>query len=657
MPARTPADNPDSKPIISLADVRFSYPGDASQALRGITLSVRRGEHVCILGGNGSGKSTLVRLINALLLPSDGSVRVFGLDPCEPGAGLAIRKRAAMVFQHPEDQMVTSIVADDVAFGPENLEIPQPEITRRVDTALAAVDMSSRAQADPADLSGGQKQRVAIAGALAMEPEILLLDEPSAMLDTEGRHAIQDIIARLHKKGVTIVHVTHFMDDALHADRVIVLEQGRVALDGTPDEAFSDQNRIKSLGLEMPFTLQLANRLNAHGFSLPMTTDMNKLADAVVHAIAPTRQPSVPPSANPPFTDIFPAETSETSTPMAGLQGGADANDGFAKTEATSPLQQTSADPAIEFDRVSFSYAHAASARKRQRRRLFGRSAKPVRTSDLVIRDLSFTVAPGSLTALVGHTGSGKSTTVELSCALKVPCSGTVHVAGIDTADLSHRRELRHLIGYVSQLPERQLFAETVREDIAFGPRNLGLSESDIADRAREVLGAVGLPTDDAFLSRSPFALSGGQQRGVALAGILVMRPRILVLDEPMAGLDPAGRTQMRALLTHLKCEGVTMLLVTHSMDDVAELADHVIALDGGRIVANGTPREVFSAQPDATPSATTAEVASSGTAALGIPSALAFARALEARDTAALGESLTLDDLVREVIAHGIAR
>ena len=600
---------PNADPVIAFENVRFSYPGDASEALRGVTLEVRRGEHLCILGGNGAGKSTLAQLINALLLPSSGQVRILGLDPTAPGCALEIRRRAAMVFQHPEDQMVTSIVADDVAFGPENLGLPQIEIAKRVDAALEAVDMGERAQADPADLSGGQKQRVAIAGALAMKPEILVLDEPSAMLDADGRNAVRNIVARLRVHGITVVHITHFMEDALHADRVIVMEAGRIAIDGTPAEVFSQGERVRALGLEPPFAIRLAERLNAHGFALPVTADADTLADA----LAPQLQ-------------------GDTASDMRLVE------------RTSAPAPEPSA-PAIVFERVCFPYAHAASARKR-RRKLFGGGARTPRPDEFAVRDLAFTVDTGSLTALVGRTGSGKSTTVELTCALKVPFAGTVRIAGIDTADLSRRRELRRLVGYVSQLPERQLFAETVGGDIAFGPRNLGLTDDEIATRVREALAAVGLPSNDAFLARSPFALSGGQQRGVALAGILAMRPRILVLDEPMAGLDPAGRAQTRALLAELKRAGTTLLLVTHDMDDVAELADRVIALDNGRIIADGTSAEVFAAasQP-AVPSP------------LGLPSALAFARALEARGAAPLHNPLTLDDLVQEVTAHGAAR
>ncbi len=252
-PPTCPASRPQpAGPHIELRGVHVSYPGAPNEALSGIDLQIPAGQYVCILGGNGSGKSTLLQLMNALALPSAGEVRVFGVNTSEEGAPLAIRSRCASVFQHPEDQMVTSIVADDVAFGPENLCVPQPEIASRVDASLEAVGMSEHSQSDPADLSGGQTQRVAIAGALAMEPEILLLDEPCAMLDTQGRSSIRAIVNALRKRGITIVHVTHFMEDALDADRVLVLERGRIAFDRTAAEAFACDERVQALHLEAP---------------------------------------------------------------------------------------------------------------------------------------------------------------------------------------------------------------------------------------------------------------------------------------------------------------------------------------------------------------------------------------------------------------------
>lgn len=526
--------------LIQLTHVHLAYPGSQTEALADVSLSIPTGQHVCILGSNGSGKSTLLQLVNVLALPTSGAVHVAGIDTREPGRALEIRSRTASVFQHPEDQMVTSIVADDVAFGPENLRIAQPEIASRVDAALAAVGMKDRARSDPSDLSGGQVQRVAIAGALAMEPDILLLDEPCAMLDVEGRESVRTIIRNLRARGMTILHVTHFMEDAQEADRAIVLKRGRVAFDGTPSALFSQPNLVNELGLEMP------------------------------------------------------GSRSET-----GAQGNDVATDVAAPGIA---IPDAPVDPSLVFEHVSFSYERAANPRKRTRRRaLFGRRGTvdaprseragkaTVQKHPLAVEDLSFEARPGTITALIGHTGSGKSTTAELACALKLPTAGAVRVGGIDTADLARRRELRGLVGYVAQLPERQLFAETVFDDVAFGPRNLGLAPREVEARVHEALRSVNLAPTDALLTSSPFALSGGQQRSVALAGVLAMKQPILVLDEPMAGLDPAGRAHVRALLKQLRRQGTTLLMVTHSMEDVAELADQVIALDGGRRV-DGRP-------------------------------------------------------------------
>lgn len=537
---------------IELHGVHAAYPGARTEAIAGIDLEIPAGQYVCVLGGNGSGKSTLLQLMNALVPPSAGRVRVFGLETAGEGNPIAIRSRCASVFQHPEDQMVTSIVADDVAFGPENLRVPQPEIARRVDAALEATGMGEFAQSDPADLSGGQMQRVAIAGALAMEPEILLLDEPCAMLDAQGRADVRAIIGRLSARGITIVHVTHFMEDALDADRAIVLERGRIAFDGMPEQAFSDEGRVRALGLEAP-------------------CEPRRILDAMKarSAVPPASSRAVPPASS---------------------------------RAAVDPDLAFLGEPSVVFDGVSFSYATARNPRKRRGGVLGGgkRTEDAPLMAPLAVSDLSFRAFPGTLTALVGRTGSGKSTTAELACALKLPLSGTVRICGVDTADLNRRSDIRRHVGYVSQLPERQLFAETVFEDVAFGPRNLGLSDDEVSTRVRDALASVNLDPTDELLTRSPFSLSGGQQRGVALAGVLAMRQDVLVLDEPMAGLDPAGRRHVRAILHDLKRAGSTLIMVTHSMEDVAELAEQVIALDRGRTVASGTPEQVLPALLDA---------------------------------------------------------
>lgn len=595
---------------IDFDEVRFAYPNSSEEAIRGVTLRIPRGERACILGGNGSGKSTLARLMNALLVPTGGQARTLGLDiDGDPEQALEIRRRAAMVFQYPDDQMVTSIVADDVAFGPENLGVPSDEIARRVDSALEAVGMTEFAQADPADLSGGQRQRVAIAGALAMEPEVLILDEPAAMLDAHGRQAIQHVLHGLSERGITIVHITHFMDDALDADRAIVLGEGTVVLDGTPAEVFAQRAAIRALGLELPFAL--------------------RLEDAVAGTAPDADEAAFAPGVNSTSHSGRKRQVFSQPSPIIGR-----VLPEFPEHSGRQPAKERSA---IAFEHVSFSYADTEHPHRRTgllaRLGVHPRRRMP-RAAD-TLRGVSFTVPMGSLTALIGSTGSGKSTTAELACALKLPNTGTVRIDGIDSADGTRRDDLRARVGYVAQLPERQLFAETVFDDIAFGPRNLGLSAEEIERRVSDALDAVGLSHAPNLLERSPFALSGGQRRAVAIAGVLAMQPAVLVLDEPMAGLDPQARRRMRALMLALKEAGTTLFVITHDMDDVAELADHVVALDHGVVVAEGTPRTVFGIDEALLP---------------GVPSALAAARRLRAQGVPIEGDPLTIDELAQEV-------
>lgn len=264
--------------VIELRDVSFTYDGERD-ALSHVSLTVERGAHVVVLGRNGSGKSTLVRCVNGLVVPDEGRVLVDGRDTADPDDLLEIRRHTGMVFQNPDDQMVASVVADDVAFGPENLGVPQPGIAALVDEALRRVGMTAFAQADPAELSGGQRQRVAVAGALAMRPDILLLDEPASMLDPAGRADLARIVAGLHAAGITVLHVTHLMEDALAADRVVVMDRGTIAMEGAPDQVFARGDELEALGLELPFAQRLARRLRALGVSEALAPDTPRLRD------------------------------------------------------------------------------------------------------------------------------------------------------------------------------------------------------------------------------------------------------------------------------------------------------------------------------------------------------------------------------------------
>ena len=279
------------QPMIQTDALSFSYPVEEGQrrttALDNVTLSIEKGSFVVVLGHNGSGKSTLAKHMNAVLLPSGGAVYVEGMDTKKEELLLEIRRRVGMVFQNPDNQIVANVVEEDVAFAPENLGVPTAEIRRRVDDALAAVGMTEFARHAPHLLSGGQKQRVAIAGVIAMEPECIVLDEATAMLDPAGRREVLDTVHRLNRqRGITVVHITHHMSEAEDADRVIVMNDGVVAMDGAPREIFSRVEELQALGLAAPDTVELLRRLNRHGMDLPLTAiTVDECARAIFQAL------------------------------------------------------------------------------------------------------------------------------------------------------------------------------------------------------------------------------------------------------------------------------------------------------------------------------------------------------------------------------------
>lgn len=586
----TTSANASETPIVSLAHVTLAY-GDL-RALDNVSLDVRQGERLCVLGANGSGKSTLASVICGLLAPDAGEVtlvgeKVFAAGSADFDAYRRARRKLGLVFQNPEDQIVTSVVEEDVAFGPENLGLPPERIEHLVRRELHRVAMERYAKADPARLSGGQRQRVTIAGALAMEPRVLVLDEPSSSLDVRGRRSVMKVVEKLRGVGCTVVHVTHFMDEALGADRVMVLDHGHIALVGTPQEVFSHVEEVRDLGLEEPFAGRLSSQLRERGLDVSWTCDEDAL-----------------------LADLARRTSGHRSGRAAAAPG-------------TAP--HTAAAPVVRAEDVRFSYEQS----RRRRRRA---DAAPA-----ALDGVTLDVPRGAHVALVGQTGSGKSTLLRLIAALEVPDQGSIEVDGISTADRRERRRLHGRVGYVMQRPERQLFAETVAQDVAYGPSNLGLSPSEVDQRVKRALDLVGLAGKD---DASPFQLSGGQQRLCALAGILAMEPDLLVLDEPTAGLDPRGRRKLRRILDGLNATGTTLVEVTHAMEDAAR-ADLVAVLDDGRVVLTGTPAQVFSAD-------NAEKLHDMG---LGVPHPLAFARALEDAGCAPLGDPLT-----NEALADAIA-
>ena len=258
--------------VIEIKNLHYTYPGDETESLCGVSLEIEKGSFVAVLGHNGSGKSTLAKHLNSILLPTEGEVLINGIDTADEDRLLDIRRTVGMVFQNPDNQIVANVVEDDVAFAPENLGVPPTEIRERVDKALKQVDMYEFKMHAPHLLSGGQKQRVAIAGVIAMEPEVIVLDEPTAMLDPKGRREVIETVTKLcREKGITVVLITHHMSECTGADRVIVMSNGHVAADGSPESVFSQVELMRDEGLAVPATTELIYELNKRGWSLPLT--------------------------------------------------------------------------------------------------------------------------------------------------------------------------------------------------------------------------------------------------------------------------------------------------------------------------------------------------------------------------------------------------
>ena len=395
------------------------------------------------------------------------------------------------------------------------------------------------------------------------------------MLDPRGRKGLMKACHALHNRGMTIVMITHFMEEAAEADRVAVFQAGRVAMLGKPEEILTRADELAQLNLDMPASCCLGRALREKGVSVCAQVREADMVAEIAQAYAERSG-----------TDIA-GQPSASDSHV--LDNGSSAADGIAASE-----------PVIEISHLSHSYSLSARERRRWRKRSTTADASSKQAlwgndpnSPWALRDVSLTVRRGEFLGLAGHTGSGKSTLVQHLNGLIRPQEGSVCALGLDLSSKKDAAAVKAKVGVVFQYPERQLFAETVTQDVAFGPRNLGLPEDEVARRVASSLARVGLDLA-AIGDKNPFELSGGQQRRVAFAGVLAMEPEVLVLDEPMAGLDPAARGDFLGLIDRLHREGLTVVMVSHSMDDLANCCDRIVVMNEGAVFAEGTPAQVF---------------------------------------------------------------
>lgn len=566
-------------PAIDLQHVSVRY-GNV-HALRDVSLSINEGEYLCVVGSNGSGKSTLGTIMCGLLAPDEGHVCllnecVYSNNAAHFGAYSRAQQQLGLVFQNPDDQIITSVVEEDIAFGPENLGLSSDEIERRVEREIARCALQTLAKRNPAQLSGGQKQRVAIAGALAMNPRVVVFDEPASQLDVRGHRAIVRVMRRLAKSGCTIIHITHCMEDVLEAQRVLVLHNGTLTCDCEPQALFARAHELAAYDLQLPYALDLLRTCVTNGsVTAPSKETIRKLCSVSAlpnHAYAydivqaqvaryiathmSNTSDGVPAATPLSENTQTPAPTSTHANPRAQSDASAQSSAHInAHTSAHTSAQSNGT--TITLNHVSFSYSH------RQQPALV---------------DLTLTIPHASHVAVIGQTGSGKSTLVRLLSGLDAPTSGTITYAPHATR------------GYIMQYPERQLFAQTVLDDVTFGLLSMGLSQHDARERAYSALNQVELAQK---AQASPFELSRGQQRRVAIAGVLAMKPQVLITDELTSGLDPHAQAHIDRLMDEL--HGTMVHIdVTHSMQRAAR-ADMVVVLNGGAILSYGTPQQVFS--------------------------------------------------------------
>ncbi|WP_297184197.1 ABC transporter ATP-binding protein [uncultured Enorma sp.] len=547
-----------STPIISVDDVSFSYGSDsAPRALDHVSLNIAAGDFLGIIGPSGAGKSTLTSVLSGAI-PHHfggafyGAAHVAGQDTCTITL-TDVARSVGSVLQDIDAQMVASVVEDELLFGLENFGVNHSEIPARIERTLELVGIADLRDREIATLSGGQKQKVAIAAILALEPAVLVLDEPTAALDPASSTMVFDILRDVNERlGVTVVIVEQKV--ALLSEycrRIAVMDKGRIVLEGTPAEVFSHAAELRAIGVDSPRVTRISNSLAREGVIEPGAPCLNVAqaqeliagvvesagagrANPVAGASAVGSAPSAPTPARPPHRPARP------------------------KAEG--------AEPVVQLRNVSFAYP----------------------TGEAAVQDVDITVYPGELVGVVGQNGAGKTTVTKLITGLLKPSTGTVTVAGLDTSTVRTSQIARHA-ATLFQDPDRQICRDTVLDEVAFGLELAGIDVSEARRRAQPVIERFGLPAHEA-----PFSLSRGQRQMVALASVVVLEPEVIILDEPTSGLDYRECMTVMETVSDMAEAGSAVIMVCHDMEVVSDFAERLVVMAGGRVLGRGETHTLF---------------------------------------------------------------
>ena len=532
--------------IIDIDHVSFSYAGEDARALDDITLTVHPGDMLGIIGPSGAGKSTLAAAMSGAI-PHHfggefyGAVRVGGRDTCE--ATLTdISRVVGSVLQDIDAQMVASVVEDEVLFGLENFGVPHDQIEGRVSSILETVGIADLRHRELATLSGGQKQKVAIAAILALQPRVLVLDEPTAALDPASSLVVYETLRAINRElGITIVVIEQKV--ALlsrYCGRIAVMDGGRVVLEGTPHEVFAHASELRAIGVDSPRVARVSNSLAAAGL-----TDAAEPCLRVDEAVALIERICARHGV------ALPAPAERPARP--------------ARADAGAP-EQPAGEPILSLRDVSFAYPGGGGS----------------------VRDLSLTVYPGELVGIVGQNGAGKTTLTKLVNGLLKPASGSVTVAGLDTRTVRVSQIARHA-ATLFQNPDHQICRDTVLDEVAFGLELAGVEAAEARRRALPVIERFGLPADEA-----PFSLSRGQRQMVALASVVVLEPELIILDEPTSGLDYRECMTVMETVRDMAHAGSAVLMVCHDMEVVSDFAERIAVMADGEILSVGSASALF---------------------------------------------------------------